>query len=76
MLHKGKVVETGTHDELLKIEGGVYKKLWTTQTAWVFIAARLILHPQVADLSPLFAHKVRQMLQESKIPSLKTVLHP
>lgn len=35
VLDKGKIVETGTHDELLMVEGGFYKKLWETQTSYV-----------------------------------------
>ena len=27
----GKIVETGTHEELLEKEDGLYKKLWTLQ---------------------------------------------
>lgn len=33
VLDKGKLVETGTHDELLKVTGGFYRKLWETQTS-------------------------------------------
>jgi len=29
--HKGRVVEKGTHDELLKQEGSLYRKLWNKQ---------------------------------------------
>ncbi|HEY3284002.1 MAG TPA: ABC transporter ATP-binding protein [Armatimonadota bacterium] len=32
VLDKGKIVETGTHDELLALEGGVYQKLCKIQT--------------------------------------------
>lgn len=31
VLDKGVIVESGTHDELLAREGGLYKKLWTLQ---------------------------------------------
>jgi len=27
-LNKGKIVEKGSHEELLKIPGGYYKSLW------------------------------------------------
>lgn len=33
VLDKGKIVETGTHEELIIIEDGFYKKLWETQTS-------------------------------------------
>jgi len=33
VLDKGKIVESGTHEELVKIEDGFYKKLWDTQTS-------------------------------------------
>lgn len=32
VIEEGKVVETGTHDELLEKEDGVFKKLWDMQT--------------------------------------------
>ena len=32
VLDAGQVVETGTHDELLKNEHGLYSKLWAKQT--------------------------------------------
>lgn len=38
VLDKGAIVESGTHDELLAHEGGLYKKLWTLQ-AGGFIAS-------------------------------------
>ncbi|KKS43937.1 MAG: ABC-type multidrug transport system, ATPase and permease component, partial [Parcubacteria group bacterium GW2011_GWA2_42_18] len=31
VIDKGKVVEDGSHDELLGKEGGLYKKLWEMQ---------------------------------------------
>ncbi len=31
VLEKGKIIEDGVHDELKKIEGGLYKKLWDLQ---------------------------------------------
>lgn len=31
VLKEGKIQETGTHEELIKIEGGHYKKLWEAQ---------------------------------------------
>ncbi len=31
VLEKGKIIEDGGHDELTKIEGGLYKKLWDLQ---------------------------------------------
>ena len=33
VLSKGKIVETGSHSELIKIEDGHYKKLWEAQIA-------------------------------------------
>jgi len=33
VLDKGKIVESGTHEELVKIQDGFYKKLWDTQTS-------------------------------------------
>jgi hypothetical protein len=30
VLHGGRVVESGTHEQLLDIPNGVYKKLWNT----------------------------------------------
>ncbi|WBW74716.1 vacuolar phytochelatin and glutathione S-conjugate ABC family transmembrane transporter Hmt1 [Schizosaccharomyces osmophilus] len=30
-IHNGKIVETGTHEDLLKHEDGVYKKMWLQQ---------------------------------------------
>jgi ABC transporter ATM len=30
-LQEGQVAEQGSHEELLKIEGGVYQRLWTAQ---------------------------------------------
>jgi len=32
VLNAGKIVEQGTHTELLKNENGFYKKLWDIQT--------------------------------------------
>ena len=32
-LKYGKIIEQGSHDELLKIEGGYYKELWEKQAA-------------------------------------------
>ena len=31
VLDKGKIVEDGTHEELIKNEKGIYKKLWDIQ---------------------------------------------
>ena len=31
VLDKGKIVEEGTHNGLIKKKGGVYKKLWEMQ---------------------------------------------
>ena len=31
VIEKGKIIEDGVHDELAKIEGGLYKKLWDLQ---------------------------------------------
>lgn len=31
VLKEGKIQETGTHEELIKIDGGHYKKLWEAQ---------------------------------------------
>lgn len=31
VLHEGKVVESGSHPELLDEEAGIYQRLWTTQ---------------------------------------------
>ena len=33
VLNKGKIVESGTHAELIKIDDGHYKKLWEAQIA-------------------------------------------
>lgn len=33
VLEKGKIVETGTHEELVRREGGFYQRLWNTQTS-------------------------------------------
>lgn len=33
VLDKGKIVETGTHDELIKVEDGFYRKLWEAQSS-------------------------------------------
>ena len=33
VIEKGKIVETGTHEELLNKEDGVFKKLWNMQTS-------------------------------------------
>lgn len=33
MLRDGAVAEQGSHDELLKIDGGVYRNLWEAQLA-------------------------------------------
>jgi ATP-binding cassette subfamily B protein len=32
VLHKGHIVEQGTHNELQNIDGGIYAKLWSHQT--------------------------------------------
>jgi subfamily B ATP-binding cassette protein MsbA len=32
VIHQGQIIERGTHDELLKIEEGFYKKLSSMQT--------------------------------------------
>ena len=32
VIHQGQIIERGTHDELLKIEDGFYKKLSSMQT--------------------------------------------
>ncbi|HTL53819.1 MAG TPA: ATP-binding cassette domain-containing protein, partial [Planctomycetota bacterium] len=34
VIEEGKVAESGTHDELMAKEGGVYRKLVTIQTEW------------------------------------------
>ncbi len=31
VIHNGKIIEDGTHNELVEIEGGTYKKLWNIQ---------------------------------------------
>lgn len=31
VLQRGQIVEKGRHDELLRIEGGVYRDMWTKQ---------------------------------------------
>jgi len=31
VIHNGKIIEDGTHNELVDIEGGTYKKLWNIQ---------------------------------------------
>lgn len=31
VIENGKIIEDGTHDELVEIEGGIYKKLWSIQ---------------------------------------------
>ena len=31
VISKGKVVDSGTHETLLRREGGIYKKLWEIQ---------------------------------------------
>ncbi|TPX35214.1 hypothetical protein SmJEL517_g02340 [Synchytrium microbalum] len=31
VLDKGRVIERGTHEELIKVEGGVYAEMWHTQ---------------------------------------------
>ncbi|MFA6355021.1 MAG: ABC transporter ATP-binding protein [Candidatus Paceibacterota bacterium] len=31
VIENGKIIEDGSHDELLEIEGGIYKKLWSIQ---------------------------------------------
>jgi ATP-binding cassette subfamily B protein len=31
VMENGKIVEEGNHDELLKLEGGMYKKFWNIQ---------------------------------------------
>lgn len=33
VLDKGKVIEQGTHDELIKVKGGAYRQLWDLQRA-------------------------------------------
>jgi len=33
VLDNGHVVETGKHEELIKINGGFYRKLWDAQTS-------------------------------------------
>ena len=33
VLHHGKLREEGTHDELVRLDGGIYKTLYTLQTA-------------------------------------------
>ena len=33
VLENGNIVEQGTHNELIKNENGVYKKLWDIQKA-------------------------------------------
>jgi subfamily B ATP-binding cassette protein HlyB/CyaB len=30
-LQDGRIIEDGTHDELLALEGGLYRRLWTLQ---------------------------------------------
>ena len=32
VLDNGQIIEQGSHDELLKIKGGQYKKLWSRQS--------------------------------------------
>ena len=32
VLDQGRVAETGTHDELITLEGGIYRGLWDVQT--------------------------------------------
>lgn len=33
MLREGSVAEQGSHEELMRIEGGVYRNLWEAQLA-------------------------------------------
>ncbi len=40
VLDKGVIVESGTHDELLAREGGLYKKLWTLQSGGFLVVPR------------------------------------
>lgn len=39
VLEKGKVIEQGTHDELIKIKGGAYRQLWDLQRAELSLEA-------------------------------------
>ena len=39
MLEKGKIAETGTHDELVNKEDGVYAKLHKTQVEMSMLVA-------------------------------------
>jgi len=32
VINKGEVVEEGKHDDLLEIEGGLYRQLWAKQS--------------------------------------------
>jgi ATP-binding cassette subfamily B multidrug efflux pump len=32
VMHEGRIIEEGTHDDLLKLEGGHYAKLWAMQS--------------------------------------------
>ena len=34
VLEDGRIIEEGTHDELLKAEDSVYNHLWEAQTSW------------------------------------------
>lgn len=34
VMEDGRIIEEGTHDELLKSEGSVYNHLWEAQTSW------------------------------------------
>jgi ATP-binding cassette subfamily B protein len=33
VLHKGRLIEQGSHDELVRLDGGVYRTLYELQTA-------------------------------------------
>lgn len=41
VMDKGRIVEVGTHEELLKLKKGVYAKLWQHQSGGYLVTSEL-----------------------------------